>query len=53
MMAKKGHKVHNKIVFKPYNQNQLMIPMSIETLIPENHVVRVVNRAIDKMNLEF
>ena len=29
-----------------------MIPMSIESLIPENHVVRVVNRAIDKMNLE-
>jgi len=51
-MSKAGIKVHNKIVFKPYDQNQLMLPMSIETLIPKNHVVRVVNAAIDKMNLE-
>ena len=51
-MSKKGQKVHNKKVFKPYTQDQLMIPMSIDSLIPEKHVVRVINNAIDKMNLE-
>lgn len=38
--------------FKEYNQNQLMIPMSWETLIEKNHVCRVVNNVIDKMNLD-
>jgi transposase len=52
LMSKQGQKVHNKKVFKPYDQDQLMIPMNIEILIPKNHIVRVVNRAIDKMNLE-
>jgi transposase len=51
-MSKAGQKVHNKTVFKEYMQDQLMLPMSIKSLIPENHVVRVVNRAIDQMNLE-
>ncbi len=51
-MSKAGEKVHDKKVFRPYDQNQLMIPMSMDFLIPENHVVRVVNGAIDKMNLE-
>jgi len=50
-MSRAGEKVHNKKVFKPYNQNQLMIPMSFEMLIPKNHQVRVVNSAIDKMNI--
>lgn len=36
--------------FKEYNQNQLMIPMSWKTLIEKNHVSRVVNDVIDKMN---
>jgi len=51
-MSKKGQRVHDKKLFRPYNQEQLMLPMSIESLIPENHVVRVVNSAIDKMDLE-
>ena len=50
-MVKKGQKVHNKKVFKPYAQDQLTIPMNIDSLIPEKHVVRVVNNAVDKMNL--
>lgn len=33
-------------------QDQLTIPMTVDSLIPENHVVRMVNRAIDQMNLE-
>lgn len=51
-MSKKGQKVHNKKVFIPYMQNQLTIPMTVDSLIPENHVVRVVNKAIDQMDLE-
>jgi len=38
--------------FIPYNQDQItFLPPSLEGLIPENHVVRVVNRAIDNINL--
>lgn len=50
--VKKGQKVHDKKVFIPYMQNQLTLPISIESLIPDDHVVRVVNKAIDQMNLE-
>ncbi len=40
-----------KPVFKPYIQNQMtLLPVSIEDLIPQNHVVRVVNSSIDKIN---
>lgn len=51
-LSRKGQKVHDKVVFKEYNQNQLMLPVDIESLIPANHMVRVVNRAIDQMKLE-
>ena len=37
-MKKKGHQ---KIVFKPYNMNQLSLPMSLESIIPPHHKVRV------------
>lgn len=30
-----------------------MLPMSMKFLIPENHGVRIVNDAIDEMNLEL
>jgi len=40
-------------VFKPYLQHQTMVlPPSVEELIPSNHMVRVVNRTIDGLNLE-
>jgi len=51
-MSKKGQKVHTKKVFIPYTQDQLTLPLSIDSLIPEKHVVRVVNKAIDQMKLE-
>jgi transposase len=39
--------------FKPYTQAQpSLIPPSWKELIPANHVVRVVNRAIERMNIE-
>jgi transposase len=40
-------------VFKPYIQNQLsLMPPRLEELIPEDHLVRVINRAIDQLDLE-
>lgn len=51
-MSKPGQKVHNKVVFKEYNQKQLSLPIDLESLIPANHMVRVINSAIDQMNLE-
>lgn len=38
--------------FIPYQQHQLtLLPPSLEELIPEKHVVRVVNRAIDNIDV--
>lgn len=40
-------------MFKPYIMNQpALIPPSWDELIPANHVVRVVNRTIEKIDLE-
>jgi transposase len=37
----------DKIRYKPYEQNQAyLIPPSAEKLIPENHLVRLVNEVI-------
>jgi transposase len=45
--------VSSKVVFKPYIQNQLQVlPPSLEDLIPANHVVRVVNEAVDRMKVD-
>jgi len=39
--------------FKPYTQAQpSLIPPSWDELIPANHLVRVVNRAVERMNIE-
>ncbi|NJL26125.1 MAG: IS1182 family transposase [Calothrix sp. SM1_5_4] len=43
----------DKVVFKPYDQSQQwLVPPSADELIPQNHLVRVVNQTIDEMNLE-
>lgn len=40
-------------VFKEYNQDQLyLLPPSLEDLIPSNHLVRVINKAVEEMNLK-
>lgn len=40
-------------VFKRYEQKQMMLlPPSLEELIPEKHLVRVVNRTIDGLRIE-
>ena len=39
--------------FKPYNQHQIMmLPPSLEELVPLNHAVRVVNEVINRINVE-
>jgi len=39
--------------FKPYHQHQLMLlPPSLEELIPKDHACRVVNEVINRISLE-
>lgn len=46
---KKGHQ---QIVFKEYRQGQgMLMPPRLGELIPEGHLVRVVNRVIDKIDI--
>jgi len=46
--------MEKKASFKPYEQHQLsLFPVDIDTLIPENHMVRVVDRAIESMNTQL
>jgi len=41
------------VVFKPYSMGQLQLPTNLEDLIPPNHIVRVVNATIEKMDLSI
>jgi transposase len=43
----------DKITYKPYEQNQpYLIPPSADELIPNDHLVRLVNEVIDEMGIE-
>lgn len=43
---------HDRVTFKPYTMDQpSLLPPSLEELIPANHLVRVVNRAIEQLDL--
>ncbi len=43
---------HSQVTFKPYVMNQpSLLPANLGELIPEDHLVRVVNRAIDQLRL--
>jgi transposase len=45
-------KNHGRVTFKPYNQEQAMLmPPSLGELIPEEHMVRVVDRVVDEMDI--
>jgi transposase len=47
---KKGH---NKVTFKPYTMDQpTLLPPSLEEMIAEDHLVRVVNRVMETLDLE-
>jgi transposase len=42
---------NGKVTFKQYNMNQpSLLPASLEELIPEDHLVRVVNRMVDQID---
>ncbi|MEZ4991721.1 MAG: IS1182 family transposase [Saprospiraceae bacterium] len=52
-MGAQKKKRHNKVTFKPYDQNQMwLLPPSLGDLIPANHLVRLVNVAIEGLDLE-
>ena len=45
--------VSDKITFKPYNQNeQWLLPPSLDELVPQNHFVRIVSKTVDELNIE-
>lgn len=51
-MSEQKKKVHNKVVFKSYQQNQMwLLPPSLGELIPSDHIVRLVSEAIDGMDM--
>lgn len=51
--AGKRRKAKSAQVFKPYQQHQgMLLPPSLEELIPEKHLVRVVNNTIEGLNLD-
>lgn len=44
---------NNIVRFKEYSiGQQFLLPPSLDELIPENHLVRMVNQAIERMNIE-
>lgn len=46
-------KAESAVVFKSYNQNQLMLlPEDISEMIPSNHLVRVLDATIDGLNID-
>jgi transposase len=45
-------KITSKAPFKEYNQQQIqLLPPSLEELIPKNHLVRVVNQVVDRLDI--
>ena len=45
--------VSDKITFKPYNQNeQWLLPPSLDELVPENHFVRIVSKTVEELRIE-
>jgi transposase len=44
---------HGKVTFKAYSMHQpSLLPVSLEELIPEDHLVRVVNRMVDSIDIK-
>lgn len=53
MSTTRRKKRHSAVTFKPYAQHQGMLFLpSFEDLIPKDHIVRLVSRAIDGMQLD-
>ncbi|NPV12327.1 MAG: IS1182 family transposase [Ignavibacteria bacterium] len=52
-MRKRKKKKGGRQVFKEYNQAQLkLLPPSLDELIPPKHIVRVINRIVENMNIK-
>jgi transposase len=52
-IRKRKKKKGSKAVFKAYDQHQMsMLPASLEEMIEENHIVRLVNTMIDELKLK-
>ena len=48
-----SREVSDKITFKPYNQDeQWLLPPSLDELVPENHFVRIVSKTVDELRIE-
>jgi transposase len=45
-------RAHQQVTFKPYTQAQMMLPTSVDELIPADHLVRVVNQVIAALDLD-
>jgi transposase len=43
---------NGKAKIKSYQQHQMMLFPSLEEMIPEKHLVRVVNQTIDELNVD-
>ena len=42
-----------KQIFKPYEQNQpMLLPPNLEEMIPDGHIVRVVDEIIERINID-
>ena len=45
--------VSDKITYKPYNQDeQWLLPPSLDELVPQNHFVRIVSKTVDELEIE-
>ena len=45
--------VSDKITYKPYDQNeQWLLPPSLDELVPQNHFARIVSRTVDELRIE-
>lgn len=43
--------MNKKVTFKSYDMNQLKLPIDLEVDVSENHLVKIVNNAIERMDL--
>ena len=45
--------VSDKITFKAYSQDeQWLLPPSLDELVPQNHFVRIVSKTVDELRIE-
>jgi len=52
-LVNSGMSSRSKVVFKAYSMDQLMmLPPSVDELIPQHHPVRVVNQVISQINID-